>query len=641
MVRTGAARFRRLAGLLAAAAIAAPASAQSGARRALLVGIQDYPAASGWPVLRGCRADAESMQAILGERLGYASGDVILLTDAAATRQAILDAFTALIERCGAEDVLLFYFAGHGSQLPDDDGDEPDLLDETLVPVDASVAASSPRDIRDDELAGLIALANQRTKHVQLVIDACNSGTVARAPEELPVRGLNGSSRGLGEARHGRGAVESGSGWYGRALEYVALSACRSSEQAWECELSGGEGRPPDRRGLYTLSLVQELRLARGSLSCAELADRVRRRVQAVRPGQTPTLEGTSPRAPALGMAAAWSEPWVGTLLSPSELDAGLVNGLCEGAVLAVLPPGHPRDDLQARIGRVCVSAAGAATSRLAWLDGPRDGSGDLFGARCFLLEPGNEPLEARLTIACPDDSPLAALVESSSLLRPTRPAQAELVVALEGERLVVRRSGARSELLACAAGDEQALCADLEQLARGRRVRLLVCRESSPLLSAEAVLERSDGTGRPLGGLERDDAGAPVVRPGDHLGARLTNTSCMRVYATLLIISPDGGIGVLSTSQRGEPIEPGCEVRSDTISVFVAPGAEAFYEQAPDCYRWVVSTRPFDLSGLEQAAVTVRTRSRGVSAGQPAAPPFDLSDDWLTLTTDVRVTQR
>ena len=45
-----------------------------------------------------------------------------------------------------AGDRLFFHFSGHGSTIPDDDGDEVSGLDQCLVPLDAA------RPIRDDEL---------------------------------------------------------------------------------------------------------------------------------------------------------------------------------------------------------------------------------------------------------------------------------------------------------------------------------------------------------------------------------------------------------------------------------------------------------------------------------------------------------
>ena len=74
------------------------------------------------------------------------------------------------------EDVFLYY-SGHGFQQRDENDDETDRLDETLVPVDVTIDANgAPRGmIADDEVALLMARLAGRRVHV--VIDACHSGT--------------------------------------------------------------------------------------------------------------------------------------------------------------------------------------------------------------------------------------------------------------------------------------------------------------------------------------------------------------------------------------------------------------------------------------------------------------------------------
>jgi hypothetical protein len=73
-----------------AAAVAEPV------RRALLVGVNDYAAAR-VPDLRGAVNDVRMMQRILTSRFGFAERDIVLLTDAAATRGAVLAAIDQLV----------------------------------------------------------------------------------------------------------------------------------------------------------------------------------------------------------------------------------------------------------------------------------------------------------------------------------------------------------------------------------------------------------------------------------------------------------------------------------------------------------------------------------------------------------------
>src|SRR4029079_17435005 len=121
--------------------------AASGALRAVLVGIDDYsasrlpPAAGGGqrsvPNLEGAVNDVRAVREMLVALYGFAPQDVVVLTDQAATRAAILGAVDEhLLQPSRAGDVVLFYYSGHGSQVANSLSDEPDHLDESIVPAD-------------------------------------------------------------------------------------------------------------------------------------------------------------------------------------------------------------------------------------------------------------------------------------------------------------------------------------------------------------------------------------------------------------------------------------------------------------------------------------------------------------------------
>lgn len=54
----------------------------------------------------------------------------------APTYSGIQRAFQWLVSGAARGDSLFFHYSGHGGSVPDDDGDEEDGMDETLVPVD-------------------------------------------------------------------------------------------------------------------------------------------------------------------------------------------------------------------------------------------------------------------------------------------------------------------------------------------------------------------------------------------------------------------------------------------------------------------------------------------------------------------------
>ena len=104
------------------------------AKRAVLIGVNRYrvPGAD----LRGCVNDVKNIQTALTGRFGFAKADVVTLLDYDATKKAVEKAISGLIRGGKKGDVLLVHFSGHGSNVPDDDGDEAEDRDEILCPTD-------------------------------------------------------------------------------------------------------------------------------------------------------------------------------------------------------------------------------------------------------------------------------------------------------------------------------------------------------------------------------------------------------------------------------------------------------------------------------------------------------------------------
>jgi hypothetical protein len=71
-----------------------------------------------------------------------------------------------------ADDIFLLTYSGHGGQVPDTNGDEPDRKDETWVLYDGELV--------DDELHELYTQFKSGTR-VVVLSDSCHSGTVTRA----------------------------------------------------------------------------------------------------------------------------------------------------------------------------------------------------------------------------------------------------------------------------------------------------------------------------------------------------------------------------------------------------------------------------------------------------------------------------
>lgn len=145
-------------------------------KHALCIGINDYPGTGS--DLAGCVNDANDWKAALASR-GFS---VRRMLDGEATGAAIREAVAAALAGADDGDVVVVTYSGHGSFVPDEDGDEPDGTDECICPHD--IARNGP--ITDDDLFDLYGRGKPGVRLV-VVSDSCHSGTVTKfAPIRTP-----------------------------------------------------------------------------------------------------------------------------------------------------------------------------------------------------------------------------------------------------------------------------------------------------------------------------------------------------------------------------------------------------------------------------------------------------------------------
>jgi len=100
-----------------------------------------------------------------------------ILTNENATKNKIQSFLNSAIFSYIDKDTDVFiFFSGHGTQIPDDDGDEEDGLDEALVPYDYSNANPYNTLIKDDDLYLYYQKIGEHSKRTFVIIDSCFSG---------------------------------------------------------------------------------------------------------------------------------------------------------------------------------------------------------------------------------------------------------------------------------------------------------------------------------------------------------------------------------------------------------------------------------------------------------------------------------
>ncbi|MGC1306039.1 MAG: caspase family protein [Phormidesmis sp.] len=314
---------------------------------ALLVGINQYDEQSHVPHLQGCINDIHGMQSYLEGRVAQADFALNLqtLTNEQATRQGIIDGFQQHLAQAGPEDVVLFYYAGHGAQALAPEAFwpvSPDRMLETLVCYD-SRTDNDHWDLADKELAQLIADVDRNNPHIVVVLDCCHSGSgtreieapvaTRRAEPDMRQRPLESfivspleAEALIGETTR---SVSSPMAMKMPAVgRHVVLSACADIEEAKEYL---GAKQP---QGAFSYFLQSSLAKANGPLSYRDLFKRTNALIRNSVPAQSPQLDAThieDLEQPFLGGAIAQSPAYFTVSYHLDHgwvIDGGAIHGL-------------------------------------------------------------------------------------------------------------------------------------------------------------------------------------------------------------------------------------------------------------------------------------------------------------------------
>jgi hypothetical protein len=276
-------------------------------KRALLIGINRYqiPGAD----LRGCVNDVENMAAALEDLYGFRTSDIETIADFDATKKAMQAGIRGLVKAGRKGDVLFLHYSGHGSNVPDDDGDEADHRDEILCPTDLDW--KDP--FRDDWLRRTFDTLRPGVS-LTVVMDCCHSGTNTRAidPPDAPVvprylpnpwdimaaesgRKLKGRVTGRLRRTPPR---KGGPDVVAVTMPETLVAGCRDTQTSADAYIDGSYN------GALTWSLVSALRTTSGALTCRELHARSVALLRKGKYEQVPQLEGRKARLDARFLSA-------------------------------------------------------------------------------------------------------------------------------------------------------------------------------------------------------------------------------------------------------------------------------------------------------------------------------------------------
>jgi uncharacterized caspase-like protein len=216
--------------------IRARSSRRSSKLHSVVIGIDRYRDENIRNLQYAC-ADAIAVANLLERRLAPPERSVHLLVDKQATRDAIMTLIGETLPRVqGSDDLVLIYFAGHGS--PEHES-PPDMVSRYLVPHGADYGRIFATGIGlERELTAL--LERQSASRVLLILDACFSGLAGGRTFVGPV--LRRTRAIFAPQRISLRSLDLGSG---RAM----LAACKDEEVS----------REQDGHGIFTRHLLEAL----------------------------------------------------------------------------------------------------------------------------------------------------------------------------------------------------------------------------------------------------------------------------------------------------------------------------------------------------------------------------------------------
>jgi hypothetical protein len=314
----------------------ATTTASPSGKRALLIGINDYPYVR--PKLMGCVNDVKMMRSLLVRKFSFPAEQITILPNENATRKAILKAFHDLIAATRSKDTVLIFYSGHGSQISNPA--ETDGLNETIIPYDYRDSQFGTLPITDKQIGNMLDELSMKTPNITIILDCCHSGGATRdlltgtekeipkdsreAPIDddfLPLTGKSLTSNTLNNP----------------AAKYVLLAGCRSDQKSYETKSADGI-----YGGMLTVSLVNRLSSITESLTWPAVVEDLQRHIRQFY-NQSPELVGINKNSYVFGSTYNADEAYF--IIQPSNhnmvlVDGGSAQDITVGSTYKVYLPG-------------------------------------------------------------------------------------------------------------------------------------------------------------------------------------------------------------------------------------------------------------------------------------------------------------
>lgn len=236
-------------------------------KRALLIGVGDYPAEYGWNKIHG-QNDVSIIRETLIKQ-GFPSDNIAVLIDADATFDNVMTAFQTLLESSNKNDVIYLQFSGHGQRITDVNGDETDRFDEAWIPYDAHKiyckgVYEGEKHITDDFLNEYLTKLRFKVGYggkIVVIADACHSGSGSRGLGDDEEVFKRGSSETFVIPKEAANVIRKE-----KPVDWLFVAACKSYQSNYEYK---------DERGNYYGSLSYSIAKSESQLIDIKYSDAI------------------------------------------------------------------------------------------------------------------------------------------------------------------------------------------------------------------------------------------------------------------------------------------------------------------------------------------------------------------------------
>jgi hypothetical protein len=556
---------------------------------ALVVGTNYSPDLSSRKKLSGCANDAKNMKELLIYKYHFAADNIVLLVNDAATKGNIIKNFQGLIAKATPDSQVVFYFSGHGSQVPDENGDEPDGRDEVLLPFDTRFNNEKLENcLSDDELNALLEKLAEKSNNITVILDSCHSGDAIRESHVISKQFINPY---LKKKPANQFEDKKVYGFHPVNPSCLLIAACADDEIAVEA----------DGQGILTSALIKVMGIET-NLTYKEMIRQVTEEVSRKFPYQQPQLEGERYNSRVFGYQEN-SQNYL-TIDSVKDgmvvLKAGAMQGVTKDSIYKVYQLGTVNDsnddDYLGKIKIVTISPFSSTAKIIETRKEIKSGASafevfhkyDNLYLRVKLDFTGNPALYNKIN----------ATLEKNQNLK-------NLIQIVTKEYYDIQVSFQKPDILLLSRPDSQkigkiklnALSDSLLSMARYQNILQLRNRNTKLNIQLEVKRWRAINQAKePVDELPfiENNNGKRLVKVGDYITISITNHTKSPLYIYLFDLGSDGGISPVFPD-IGSQVQLAPEKSIQSIPLVVAP------PEGWDSLKIFAATQPVNLSAITQ----------------------------------------